>query len=768
MDLRSILNRIVKIAALFFVYLSSAQHTTGDRLKDHDLIQTKLAQSWDEAIPLGNGFIGALVWENKGRLRISLDNVNLWDLRPMENLKSKKFKFSWVYDQWKKDAYKEVQDTFDTPYDKLPAPSKIPGAALEFDIDDLGIVVSNQLVLKEAISVIEWSSGATLKTFVHASEQIGWFLFNKVPEGFKPILISPPYSLEGESSEESPVTGQDLRRLGYPKGKVTELKNKIKYIQEGWNGFYYQFTVQWQRKGSNLLGSWSITAHDPQLNPSEHADELVHKAMKRGFEKDFSTHKEWWRDFWSKSTLTIPDPTIEKQWYLEQFKFGSAARNGAPPISLQAVWTADNGKLPPWKGDYHHDLNTQLSYWPAYTANHLDLEIGYLEWLVKNKPTFKRYTETYFETDGIAVPGVTTLTGEPMGGWIQYAFGPTVSAWLAQHFYLHWRYSMDRKFLSEKAYPWIREVALFLEGIAVKGEDKIRKLPLSSSPEIHNNSKEAWFDNTTNFDLAAIRWTYEKAAELAQELGKDGEALRWRTLLNEWPSFAIDKEEGLLFAPNHSYTESHRHFSHLMAFHPYGLIDYSNGEEQKEIINNTVKHLVSKGTDWWTGYSFSWLANLQARIFDGEAAAETLHIFIENFCLPNSFHVNGEQHNRGYSKYKYRPFTLEGNFAFASAVQEMLIQSHTGKIILFPAIPSSWDDLSFDSLRAEGAFLVSAKRMNGITTSVRIVSEQGGILNLENPFGKRSYNVNADFIQSNNTITINTIPNQEIYLSLIQ
>ena len=79
MDLRSILNRIVNIAALFFVFLCSAQHITVDRLEDHDLIQTKLAQSWDEAIPLGNGFIGALVWENKGRLRLSLDNVNLWD-----------------------------------------------------------------------------------------------------------------------------------------------------------------------------------------------------------------------------------------------------------------------------------------------------------------------------------------------------------------------------------------------------------------------------------------------------------------------------------------------------------------------------------------------------------------------------------------------------------------------------------------------------------------------------------------------------------------
>lgn len=159
-----------------------------------------------------------------------------------------------------------------------------------------------------------------------------------------------------------------------------------------------------------------------------------------------------------------------------------------------------------------------------------------------------------------------------------------------------------------------------------------------------------------------------------------------------------------MLAPEHSYTSSHRHFSHLMAFHPYALIDYSKGDAHKTIIDNTVNHLIEKGSDYWTGYSFSWLGNLQARIFDGEGAAKTLRIFAENFCLPNSFHVNGEQHNKGYSKFKYRPFTLEGNFAFAAAIQEMLLQSHTRVIHVFPAIPSTWEDVSFTSLRGDGAF----------------------------------------------------------------
>ena len=125
--------------------------------------------------------------------------------------------------------------------------------------------------------------------------------------------------------------------------------------------------------------------------------------------------------------------------------------------------------------------------------------------MLKYKKTFKKYTKEYFESDGLAVPGVTTLTGDPMGGWIQYSFGPTVSGWLAQHFYLHWRYSMDRKFLEDKAYPWISDVALFYNQISVKDKNGMRKLPISSSPEIHDNSRDAWFEETTNFDLAIIR-----------------------------------------------------------------------------------------------------------------------------------------------------------------------------------------------------------------------------------------------------------------------
>ncbi|MEE9361705.1 MAG: glycoside hydrolase N-terminal domain-containing protein [Cellulophaga sp.] len=759
-------NILLIVCLVSFISCSVQEKRVDIVFGEHDLVSTSLAKTWDEGIPLGNGIIGALVWEKQGRLRMSLDHVNLWDLRPMENLNTPDYKFSWVYEQWKNNTYKEVQNRFDAPYDNSPAPSKIPGAGLEFNIENFGNITSSRLSVEDAICQVKWKNGIEFNSFVHATDQVGWFKFKGVTKGFKPVLIPPAYNIEGESGSESPVTGQDLRRLKYPEGHVLEEENSITYIQEGWGGFKYNVNVTWVQKDTILEGCWSISTYFPEWEKKPIAKDLVQKKMKNGYASAFSTHKDWWKEYWEKSSISIPDNVLEKQWYLEQYKFGSAARDGAPPISLQAVWTADNGKLPPWKGDFHHDLNTQLSYWPSYSSNHLDLENGFLEWLLKYKDTFKKYTKDYYESDGLAVPGVTTLTGEPMGGWIQYSFGPTVSGWLSQHFYLHWRYSMDKAFLKEKAYPWIKDVALFFDDISIKNEAGFRKLPLSSSPEVHDNSREAWFGETTNFDLAAIRWTYEKAAELALELGKIEEAEKWHSTLKEWPYFAVDEIEGLMFAPNHPYAESHRHFSHLMAFHPYGLIDYAKGDDHKKIIDNTINHLIEKGSDWWTGYSFSWLGNLQARAFDGDGAAKTLRIFLENFCLPNSFHVNGEQHDKGYSKYKYRPFTLEGNFAFASAIQEMLIQSHTGVVQIFPAIPKSWNTLSFEKLRTEGAFLVSAQKENGQITNVHITAEKGGVLKLKNPFGNEKFKLDSEFKIEGDIIKIPTVQGQEIHLKL--
>lgn len=704
-----------------------------------DLQFNVLAKTWDEGIPLGNATIGALVWQRDSALRFSLDRTDLWDLRPSDSLAGPRFRFDWVRGQVAKKDYLPVQKKFDWPYDRNPAPSKIPGAAFELSLEKEGAPSAVRLYLKNALCEATWENGMRMQTFVHATRPVGWFSFEKMKSTFMPALVAPPYNRREGTQDAGPVSGLDLRRLGYEQGTVEQGENWITYHQKGWGDFHYDVAVCWKQAGDRVEGTWSVTSSMGK----EQAFELAREALGRGMASDYREHAAYWEDFHAQSSVSLPDTVLQKQYDNEMYKFGSASREDSYPISLQAVWTADNGKLPPWKGDYHHDLNTQLSYWPCYAGNHLREGLGYLNTLWNQREVYRAYTRQYFGTEGLNIPGVCTLTGQPMGGWIQYSFSQTVGAWLAQHFYLHWKYSADRRFLKERAYPFLKETATFLEQISTVDAAGVRKLEIGSSPEIFDNSLQAWFHDMTNYDLSLMRFAFGAASELASELQLEDEAAHWKTLEGQLPDFDVDEEGCLTFAPGTPYQASHRHFSHAMAFHPLGLIDWSQGEKSQRIIRATLKRLDEVGPDYWCGYSYSWLGNMKARAFDGEGAAEALRTFAECFCLANTFHANGDQTRSGKSRFTYRPFTLEGNFAFAAGIQEMLLQSHTGVIRVFPAIPAGWREVSFDRLRAMGAFLVSAVKEEGEVRSVRIYPEQGGICRIASPFGNRPVKVDG-------------------------
>ena len=744
---------------LAFLLLSVTTCVSAQTPFRHDLQFNSLPQKWDEALPLGNAMVGCLVWQKGNHLRFSLDRADLWDMRPTQDLD--KLTFKMVQEHVANGDYKVIQDLGDLPYERDPAPSKIPGASLEFDISALGEIASSQLYIKEGIVEVKWINGARLLTFIHPTYPIGWFKFENAKP--TPLIIAPHYEGAGDATANS-VEGQGLPRLGYKQGFISSSGNSSSYTQQGWNGFEYQVSVGWQQADNGIEGAWSITSTSPYNIRKINATEEVQQTLQRTFKKDVAETKGWWQNYWSQSSLSVPDSMIERQWYLENYKFACVARDNTPPITLQAVWTADNGNLPPWKGDIHNDLNTQLSYWPSYSANHMKEAQGFTNWLWNSKPVFEKYTQQYFGVAGLNVPGVTTLEGKEMGGWIQYSCSPTVGGWLGHHFYQEWRYSRDQTFLKERAYPWISSFARFIENISVKDSNGKRKLPLSSSPEINDNNITAWFTQTTNYDLAIIRWTYLKAMELANELHLMDEATHWKQQLTQWPELSKDSGGGLTVAPGVALPESHRHFSHLMGVHPLSLLHYSNPGDQK-IIDASLSLLEKTGTKNWVGYTFSWLANMYARIGQGEKAADALHKFATCFTLANSFHANGDQCEGKLSHYRYRPFTLEGNFAFASAVQEMLLQSEGGVISVFPAIPATWRDVSFDQLRAEGAFLISANRENGKVKEITILSEQRGELKLKNPF-KHFRVENANYKVAKGVIRIDTKPNQRIVLRM--
>jgi len=693
-------------------------------------------EGWDEAIPLGNGALGALVWGDGQPIRISLDRADLWDLRPVPEFSSPEYDFETMRRWHLEGRTEDLIRLYEKPYNR-PAPTKIPAGRIELALGPAGGDFRQSILsLEDAVATDRFGSGAAGQFVVHARRPLGMIRLTGVdPSSVKARLVAPDFAGEVRNLASGGIEAGDLAQLGYPSPERSNGPGWAAFHQQGAEGFHFAIYFAWAQKGDEWIGMWSISSSLESGEPAERAKATVVSAMETGWNTLLSEHRQWWKDYWSQSTIRLPNPILERQWFLEQYKFGSASRRESPPISLQAIWTADNGGLPPWKGDFHHDLNTELSYWPCYSANRLTQGMTYLGWLWKTRTAGFDWTRRFFKLPGLNVPMTTDLEGRQIGGWRQYTHSATTAAWLAHHFYLHWKYSKDRAFLEERAYPYLHDAAVFLEAFTSHkdGQGK-RTFPLSASPEINDNRPDAWFLEPTNYDVALSRWLFGAAGELADELGLNQDADRWRQVLNELPELAVD-DDGLLVAPGYPLKESHRHFSHLMAIHPLGLLDWYRGGRDREIIAKSIAYLEHLGTDWWTGYSFAWLANLDARIGNGEGAQEVLEIFSTAFTLKNSFHCNGDQSGKGFSRFTYRPFTLEGNFAAAAGIQEMLLQSHGGIVRLFPAVPDSWKDVSFTTLRAEGAFLISAQRSNGEVTHVEILSEKGGPLRIASPNG---------------------------------
>ena len=378
------------------IFLLFVQSLSAQPKKEHNLSFDSLAKRWDEGIPLGNGWLGALIWQKGDKLRMSLDRIDLWDDRPMPEID--KLKFSWVIEKVKLNQYDSVQKLGDEPYEKYPAPTKIPGAALEFDLKSMGTVVSNELDITNGLSLIKFSNGIVFMNYIHAVNTVGYFGFENITadqikngllQKLIPVIMIPGYNSGKKGGAGNSVEGQGLEKLGYSKGTITKTANSIRYHQPTWKNNYYEVLIRWQQlPGNRFIGQWTITNNKPAQLP------LLSSTAKEP--TGWISHSKWWKDYWKKSSVSLPDKQLERQYYLEMYKFACVARSNTPPISLQAIWTADNGNLPPWKGDYHHDLNTQLSYWPGYSGNHLDLDSRIYQLVVESERSKQAMDEKIF------------------------------------------------------------------------------------------------------------------------------------------------------------------------------------------------------------------------------------------------------------------------------------------------------------------------------------------------------------------------------------
>jgi len=680
-------------------------------------------KTWDEAIQLGNGLTGGLLWGQGNTINMSLDRGDLWDERLPKICLQDNWNYQTIRELKAAGNQKEISRLFDAPY-HVAYPTKLPGGRLVLTLDPSQQAKTFELDMRQAIGRVELGAGS-FETFFSATEPVAMIRLKGPP---------PAYHF---------VRPAGLDKLGYKPAEFGDGEGMTWMVQEAALGLKYAVVLASRRADAQTQLAISITSTDDGDDPLALGKTRVVAALDGGYDKLLESHRAWWDEFWSISSVRVPNERIERHYNLVKYFYGAASRAESPPMPLQGVWTRDDGGLPPWKGDYHHDLNTQMTYLPYHAAGLFESGLSFINYNWERLPTYRKFAKEFYGVEGAAMPGVATLAGKATGGWSQYSLSPTNALWVGQSFYLHWKYTMDGDFLQQRAYPWLNEIATGIVNLCDQRDGKLY-LPLSSSPEIHNNSLRAWLEPNSNNDLSLMQWTFEALAEMATALGRTDDAARWRKLRGQLDDLLVDDRKVLMFARAEPFNQSHRHHSQAMAIHPLGTLHIEGDENDRTTIDATLDRMHELGTPAWCGYSFSWFSCMLARCGRADMALDYLIDYERAFILRNGLHANGDQIGAGLSNFRYRPFTLEGNFLAMQAVHEMYLQSWGGVVRVFPAVSERWADASFTNLRAEGGFKVSATRAEGQTAEVRIEATVDGLLRLRDPFGGATATWNRD------------------------
>lgn len=469
------------------------------------------------------------------------------------------------------------------------------------------------------------------------------------------------------------------------------------------------YTTAWiqQSMGNDKKRIWISIGYNKTEgigSSKQEAIASIEKAAQKNWSRLLQVHEQWWKNYYAKSFVSIPDKSLEGFYWMQLYKLASATRENSVLIDLMGPWMYPST---PWPAIWWN-LNTQLTYSPVFTANHAALAKPLLNLLWNNRKQLHKNVPVTFRKNGaLAINRSSSfdlIAPLRLSQASSNLFEAGNLVWLLQLCYQYAYYTGDDAAMTQKVFPLLKGTVQFLINLLEKEEDGFYHLPLTASPE-YKPAVDA------NYTLAGLKWGIQTLMEIDSAFQiSDPSEKQWKEVAANLVPFPKD-ENGFLIGKDVALTQGHRHYSHLLMIYPYHLVNWQQSGN-RDVIEKSLHHWLSF-TSGLQGYTFTGAAAMYASMGKGDTAYTLLKTFLSRFLQPNTL-------------YKESGPVFETPLSAVTSFQYLLLQSWNKVLRIFPATPSSWQEATFYNWRAEGAFCVSGVRKSGQTSFITVYSEKGG------------------------------------------